>query len=194
MPLTVRDGGGPHQDQALRTFLLGLRLGARHEGTVESAHTFGVFVRLDGEPDRRCTGFITIPELSWSRISRPSDVVTAGQRVTGEILDVDVWRGQVRLSLKALQEDPLVRFAGRVGHTLSGQVTKVVPFGVFVRVAEGIEGLLPLCEVLRGFGRVSGTSDLTDQSERIIGEGDEVAVGVAAVDLVRRRVMLTRAW
>ncbi|MFD4539885.1 S1 RNA-binding domain-containing protein [Streptomyces bauhiniae] len=66
-------------------------------------------MKLVAEPDGLCTGFVRGPELSWLRIDHPTDAVTAGQRIVGEIIDVDTRRGQVQLSLKALQEDPLVR-------------------------------------------------------------------------------------
>ncbi|WP_412075992.1 S1 RNA-binding domain-containing protein [Streptomyces xanthophaeus] len=92
------------EDPALRAFLLGLRRGAKHEGQVQSVHNFGVFVNLDGEPADQCTGFIRGPELSWRRIDHPADAVKAGQRVVGEIIDVDTRRGQVQLSLKKVSK------------------------------------------------------------------------------------------
>ena len=133
----------------------------------------GVLVDLDGGPAG--TGLIRLPELSWSRIAHPSEVVEVGQRITVAVLDVDLRREQVALSLKALQEDPLVRFAGRVGEVVSGPVTKRVPFGVCVRVADGIEGLLHLSRLSGG-----ATVEL----------GETVLVRVADVDLSRRRVLL----
>ncbi|PYC73009.1 hypothetical protein C7C45_07910 [Micromonospora arborensis] len=112
-------------------------------GVISEIHNFGVFVRLEGDPaSSPGTGFIRIPELTWDYFSDPAEVVHAGDQVCAEVLDVDATRGQVQLSLKALQEDPLVQFADRVGEVLSGPVVNVVPFGVFVRVAPGILGLL----------------------------------------------------
>jgi ribosomal protein S1 len=70
-----------------------------------------------------------------------------GQQVTVEVLNADTRQGQVAVSLKALQEDPLIRFADHVGTVVSGHITKLAPFGVFVRVAEGIEGLLHLSDL-----------------------------------------------
>ncbi|MFI7650279.1 S1 RNA-binding domain-containing protein [Micromonospora sp. NPDC049460] len=103
-------------------------------------------------------------------------MVHAGQQVSVEVLDFDVTRGQVQLSLKALQEDPLVQFADRVGEVLSGPVVKVVPFGVFVRVAPGIAGLLH-------------ESVLTRRPVM----GEMVTVTIAEVDRPRRRVRLELA-
>lgn len=92
------------------------------------------------------------------------------------MLDCDDTRGQVQLSLKALHEDPLVRFADRVGEVLSGPVVKVVPFGVFVRVAPGIAGLLHESVLTR---------------EPAIGE--IVTVTIVEVDRPGRRVRLEPA-
>ncbi|MFJ5048578.1 S1 RNA-binding domain-containing protein [Streptomyces sp. NPDC088719] len=170
------------EDPALRAFLLGLRRGATHRGRVQSVHDFGVFVNLDGEPGNEGTGFVRGPELSWLRIDRPADAVTAGQRVIGEIIGVDTRRGQVQLSLKALQEDPLVPFADRAGTVTAGQVTKLVPFGAFVRIADGVEGLVHNTEFL---------DEPVEHPGRIVSEGDEITVRIVEVDLVRRRVTLS---
>ncbi|MFD3545234.1 S1 RNA-binding domain-containing protein [Streptomyces sp. NPDC058655] len=170
------------EDQALRAFLLGLRRGATHEGQVQSVHNFGVFVNLDGEPDNQCTGFIRGPELSWRRIDHPADAVAAGQRVVGEIIDVDTRRGQVQLSLKALQEDPLVPFTDQAGLVTTGQVTKLIPFGAFVRIADGVEGLVHNTEF---------RDEPVEDPGQIVSEGDEITVRIVEVDLVRRRLTLS---
>lgn len=118
---------------------------------------------------------------SWTRIGHPSDVVEVGQRVTVEVLNPDTRQGQVSVSLKALQEDPLIRFADHLGEVVSGHIAKLVPFGVFVRVAEGIEGLLHL-------------SDLSDKPvgspDEIVQPGEAITVKIAEVDPQRRRVRL----
>jgi small subunit ribosomal protein S1 len=177
------------EDQALRAFLVGIRHGAIMTGTVADVRNFGVFVNLDGEPADNITGdngtgFIPVPELSWSPIDHASDVVKVGQRVRVVVLDADTRQGQVSVSLKALQQDPLIRFADHVGEVVAGPVTKIVPFGVFVRVAEGIEGLLHLSDL----------SDLSDQPiespDEIVQVGQAITVKIAEVDLQRRRVRL----
>ncbi|MFH8617284.1 S1 RNA-binding domain-containing protein [Streptomyces sp. NPDC017979] len=170
------------EDPALRAFLLGLRRGATHQGQVQSVHNFGVFVNLDGEPVNQCTGFIRIPELSWEWLDHPADVVTAGQRVKGEIIDVDTRRGQVQLSLKALQENPLVPFTDQVGTITTGLVTKLVPFGAFVRIADGVEGLVHNTEFRH---------EPVEHPSQIVREGDEITVRVVEVDLPRHRVTLS---
>ncbi|MFF9340173.1 MULTISPECIES: S1 RNA-binding domain-containing protein [unclassified Streptomyces] len=170
------------EDPTLRAFLLGLRRGATHQGQVQSVHNFGVFVNLDGEPVDQCTGFIRGPELSWRWIDHPADAVTAGQRVVGEIIDVDTRRGQVQLSLKALQEDPLLPFADQAGLVTTGQVTKLIPFGAFVRIADGIEGLVHNTEF---------RDEPVEHPDQIVSEGEEITVRIVEVDLVRRRLTLS---
>ncbi|MDX3488379.1 S1 RNA-binding domain-containing protein [Streptomyces sp. ID05-18] len=169
------------EDPALRAFLLGLRRGATHQGQVQSVHNFGVFVNLDGEPDQ-CTGFIRLPELSWRSFDHPADVVAAGQRVAGEIIGIDTRRGQVQLSLKPLQEDPLLPFADQAGLVTTGRVTKLIPFGAFVRIADGIEGLVHNTEF---------RDEPVEDPGQIVSEGDEITVRIVEVDLMRRRLALS---
>ncbi|MFJ9950192.1 hypothetical protein [Kitasatospora sp. NPDC091207] len=100
---------------ALRSFLLALEPGQLVAGTVAEVHGFGVLVHVDGEPDGLCTGFIRGPDLTWGLISHPSEAVEAGRRVTAEVIIAETRSGQVALSLKALREAPLIRFADQVG-------------------------------------------------------------------------------
>ncbi|MGB8942413.1 MAG: S1 RNA-binding domain-containing protein [Streptomyces sp.] len=169
------------ENPELRAFLMAIQPGRIISGTVAAVHDFGVFVHLDGEPEGLCTGFIRVPDLSWSWISHPSDAVEAGQRITGEVIMSETRDGQVTISLKALLEDPLVGFAEQTGHVLNGTVTTIVPFGVFVRLAPGIEGLLHVSEM---------TSSPTDGPDQLVSEGDHITVRVAEVDLQRHRVRL----
>ncbi|MDK8238711.1 S1 RNA-binding domain-containing protein, partial [Actinomyces urogenitalis] len=88
-------------------------------------------------------------ELSWKHIDHPSEVVEVGQPVTVEVLDVDMDRERVSLSLKATQEDPWQSVARThaIGQIVPGRVTKLVPVGAFVRVEDGIEGLVHISEL-----------------------------------------------
>ncbi|WP_371525043.1 S1 RNA-binding domain-containing protein [Streptomyces sp. NBC_01283] len=169
------------ENPELRAFLVAIQPEQIISGTVAAVHNFGVFVHLDGEPDGLCTGFIRVPDLSWSWINHPSDVVEVGQRITGEVIISETRDGQVTISLKALLEDPLVGFADQTGHVLKGTVTKIVPLGVFVRLAPGIEGLLQVSEM---------TSSPAQTPEQLVSEGEQITVRVAEVDLQRRRVRL----
>ncbi|MFH7335182.1 S1 RNA-binding domain-containing protein [Streptomyces sp. KHY 26] len=181
--VTMRDGGRTLlsgracEDEALYRFLLGIARGDVVTGTVSSVHRFGVFVRLDGEPAHPVyegTGFVNVPELSWSRFDDPADVVAPGRRITAQVLVADTRRGQVALSLKALQDDPWDASAPAVGDVVTGPVTKIVPFGVFVRVNAFVEGLVHS-------GELAGRS---------VEEGQELRVGVLEVDRARRRLRL----
>lgn len=171
----------------LWAFLKGLRLGDVLAGTVASIESFGVFVALDDGPAHPVfpgVGFITFPELSWRRFEDASDVVRVGQRVTCEFLQFDTWNGEARLSLRAMQPDPLREFADRTeaGRVLRGRVTKLIPFGVFVEVADGIEGLVHLSEL---------TVEPLESPDGVVEVGDEMAVVLMEVDLARRRVSLS---
>jgi small subunit ribosomal protein S1 len=143
---------GPSEHPELWAFLDSLHSGEILSGTVTAIERFGVFVALDvgpGHPIHPGVGFITLPELSWQRFEAASEVVEVGQRITCEFLQFDTWNLEARLSLRARQPDPFHALADRtaVGQVLQGQVTHLVPFGAFVRVADGVEGLVHLREL-----------------------------------------------
>ncbi|MFJ1751815.1 S1 RNA-binding domain-containing protein [Kitasatospora sp. NPDC088134] len=172
----------------LRAFLERLRHGEVLSGTIAAIESFGVFVALDdgpGHPLFPGVGFITLPELSWRRFEAASDVVRVGERVSCEFLQYDTWNEEARLSLRALQPDPFRVFADglAVGRTLRGAVTRLVPFGAFVEVADGVQGLVPLDELAPPPVRTPGD---------VVRVGEEVPVVVLGLDLERRRLTLSR--
>ena len=132
------------QSEVRHTFLNTLRKGQIRKGVVSSIVNFGAFVDLGG-----VDGLVHVSELSWKHIDHPGEVVEVGQEVTVEVLDVDMDRERVSLSLKSTQEDPWQQFARthQIGQVVPGRVTKLVPFGAFVRVEEGIEGLVHISEL-----------------------------------------------
>ncbi|MFD4152423.1 S1 RNA-binding domain-containing protein [Streptomyces hydrogenans] len=162
-------------------FMKTLRRGQIRTGTVTEIAPFGVtFVDIGG-----FTAMINAPELSWRRFDHPSDVVTVGQEILTEVLDVDMMRERVSLSLKALQADPMVPLAHRVGEVVTGTVTKVVPIGVFVRVEDredGFEGLVPTTELCE---------DTVGHPETLVRVGDPLLVRILDVDPSRRRIALS---
>ena len=121
-----------------KDFLESLEKGSKQAGTVSSIVNFGAFVDLGG-----VDGLIHISELSWSHVDHPSEVLAVGQEVNVEILDVDLERERVSLSLKKAQEDPWEKLAKEqpAGSTVHGKVTKLVPFGAFIEIAPGSRGL-----------------------------------------------------
>ena len=121
---------------------------------------------------------------TWEHIDHPSEVVEVGQEVSVEVLDVDMDRERVSLSLKATQEDPWQTFARThaIGQVVPGKVTKLVPFGAFVRVEDGIEGLVHISELAQRHVEVP---------EQVVKVGEEVFVKVIDIDLDRRRISLS---
>ena len=165
---------------AVRTdFLNKLEKGQVREGVVSSIVNFGAFVDLGG-----VDGLVHVSELSWKHIDHPSEVVEVGQKVTVEVLEVDMDRERVSLSLKATQEDPWQAFARThaLGQVVPGKVTKLVPFGAFVRVEDGIEGLVHISELAERH---------IDLAEQVVSVGEEIFVKVIDIDLERRRISLS---
>lgn len=167
------------QSEVRSEFLHQLQKGQVRKGVVSSIVNFGAFVDLGG-----VDGLVHVSELSWKHIDHPSEVVTVGDEVTVEVLDVDLDRERVSLSLKATQEDPWRVFARThaVGQIVPGKVTKLVPFGSFVRVEEGIEGLVHISELAQRH---------VDVPDQIVTVGEEVMVKVIDIDLERRRISLS---
>jgi len=156
-----------------------LQKGQVRKGVISSIVNFGAFVDLGG-----VDGLVHVSELSWRHIDHPSEVVRVGQEVDVEVLDVDYQRERVSLSLKATREDPWRQFARihAIGQIVPGQVTKLVPFGAFVRVDDGIEGLVHISEL---------SERHIDAPEQVVQVGSDVLVKVIDIDLERRRISLS---
>ena len=167
------------QSEVRSEFLNKLAKGQVRTGQVSSIVNFGAFVDLGG-----VDGLVHVSELSWKHIDHPSEVVEVGQEVTVEVLDVDLDRERVSLSLKATQEDPWQVFARThaIGQVAPGKVTKLVPFGAFVRVADGIEGLVHISEL---------SSRHVELAEQVVSVNEEVFVKIIDIDLERRRISLS---
>ncbi|MEV4602598.1 30S ribosomal protein S1 [Amycolatopsis sp. CA-161197] len=167
------------QSEVRSEFLNNLAKGQVRKGVVSSIVNFGAFVDLGG-----VDGLVHVSELSWKHIDHPSEVVEVGQEVTVEVLDVDMDRERVSLSLKATQEDPWRQFARThaIGQIVPGKVTKLVPFGAFVRVEEGIEGLVHISELAERHVEIP---------EQVVQVNGDVMVKVIDIDLERRRISLS---
>jgi small subunit ribosomal protein S1 len=159
--------------------LTALRKGEVRTGVVSSIVNFGVFVDIGG-----VDGLVNVAELSWKHLDHPSQAATVGEVVEVEVLDVDMDRQRVALSLKACQPDPWRAFADKhsVGEVLDGIVTKIVPFGAFTRVSPGIEGLVHISELV---------PQPAEDPEDVVAVGDAVRVRIIDVDLERRRISLS---
>ena len=156
-----------------------LKSGMRLKGTVSSIVDFGAFVDLGG-----IDGLIHISELSWNHVNHPSEVVKVGQEVEVEVLDVDLNRERISLGLKQTTEDPWRALVKKypVGAIVEGTVTKLVPFGAFVDLGDGIEGLVHISEM---------ANKHVDQPAQVTAVGSKVQVKVMEIDLDRRRISLS---
>ncbi|MDY4015181.1 30S ribosomal protein S1 [Parafannyhessea umbonata] len=156
-----------------------LKPGMRLRGTVSSIVDFGAFVDLGG-----IDGLIHISELSWNHVNHPSEVVKVGQEVEVQVLDVDLNRERISLGLKQTTEDPWRTLVKKypVGAIVEGPVTKLVTFGVFVDLGDGVEGLVHISEMAKQH---------VDQPSQVCSVGDKVQVKVMEIDLDRRRISLS---
>jgi len=148
-------------------------------GVISNIVDFGAFVDLEG-----IDGLIHISELSWSHVNHPSEVLTIGQKVEVRVLDIDRDRQRISLGLKQTQKDPWQQvFENRqVNEIVHGKVTKLVSFGAFVEIEEGVEGLIHISELAQ--------HHVEDPSE-IVRPGQEVNVKIIEIDPERRRLSLS---
>ena len=167
------------QKEQREEFLDNLKPGEARKGIVSSVVNFGAFVDLGG-----MDGLIHVSELSWKHVDHPSSVVQVGDEVDVQVLEVDLDRERISLSLKATQQDPWQQFAGahKVGELVYGRVTKLVPFGSFVQVGDSIEGLVHISEM---------SAHHVDLPEQVVSPGEELWVKIIDLDLQRRRISLS---
>jgi small subunit ribosomal protein S1 len=149
------------------------------EGMISNIVDFGAFVDLDG-----IDGLIHISELSWSHVNHPSELLSIGDTVSVKVLDIDRQRQRISLGLKQTQEDPWQRVVDtyNIGDELEGNVTKVVTFGAFVEILDGVEGLVHISELAQHH---------VDNPREIIQPGDPVRVKILEIDSERRRLSLS---
>jgi small subunit ribosomal protein S1 len=154
--------------------------GAVVHGTVRSVQDFGAFVDLGG-----VDALIPVSEMGWGRVERPTDVLGEGQAVTAKVLAVDWDRDRVSLSLKALQEDPWqgVSEKYRPGQRVHGTVARLAPFGAFVTLEPGVDGLVHISAL--GAGR------RVRHPQEVLEPGEEVETEILALDPDSRRISLS---
>jgi small subunit ribosomal protein S1 len=149
------------------------------EGQISNIVDFGAFVDLDG-----IDGLIHISELSWSHVNHPSEVLEIGDTVQVKVLDIDRERQRISLGLKQTQEDPWQRIVNtyNIGDELEGTVTKVVTFGAFVEILDGVEGLVHISEL---------AAHHVENPREIVQPGDQLRVKILEIDSERRRLSLS---
>jgi len=167
------------QAEQRQAFLSGLEEGDIRDGVVSSVVNFGAFVDLGG-----MDGLVHVSELSWQHVSHPSEVVSVGDKVKVRVLTVERDRERISLSIRQTREDPWEEFIRDtdLGTILDGEVTKTVPFGAFIAVGEGVEGLVHVSEIALHH---------VESPELELSIGQQVRVKVTEIDADRRRVSLS---
>ncbi|MEA2397642.1 MAG: small subunit ribosomal protein, partial [Thermoleophilaceae bacterium] len=129
-------------------------------------------------------GLIHISELSWSHVNHPSEILSIGQTVPVKVLDIDRDRQRISLGLKQTQEDPWQRVVDsyQLGDELEGKVTKVVSFGAFVEILDGVEGLVHISELAQHH---------VENPREVVNQGDVIRVKILEIDSERRRLSLS---
>ncbi len=149
-------------------------------GTVRSIMPYGAFVDLGG-----VDGLLHIGDMSFTRIEDPKEVVSEGQKIELRVLKIDLENKRIGLGLKQTKADPWAGAEGRwaVGTVVTGRVTKLMEFGAFVEITEGVEGLIPISEMV--FDR------RISHPKEVVNEGDQVEVKVISVDPDQKRIGLS---
>lgn len=148
-------------------------------GKISSIVDFGAFVDLGG-----IDGLIHISELCWDHIDHPTEVVKVGDEVKVQVLDVDLERERISLGLRQTQDDPWKEKANKhkVGDIIKGKITKIVPFGSFIEIEEGFEGLIHISELAHKH---------VELPEEVVKVGDEVDAKIVDISLEKRRISLS---
>jgi len=168
-----------NQKEQREDFLTNLAPGEVKTGVISSVVNFGAFVDLGG-----MDGLIHVSELSWKHVDHPGSIVAIGDEVTVQVLEIDHDRERISLSLKATQQDPWQEFATshEAGELVYGRVTKLVPFGSFIQIGEGIEGLVHISEM---------SEHHVELPEQVVTPGEELWVKIIEIDLQQRRISLS---
>jgi small subunit ribosomal protein S1 len=156
-----------------------LVVGARMTGVVRSIQKFGVFVDLGG-----IDGLIHVSELGWGRVTDPNDVVSIGQEVEVDLLEVNLDTDRISLSLKASSDDPFIDAVRglAVGSLVDGSIVRLTSFGAFMSVGEGVDGLIHVSDMAH--------YHIKEPSE-ILTVGDSVRARITRIDIEERRIGLS---
>jgi small subunit ribosomal protein S1 len=151
-------------------FLESVKVGDTVKGSVKNLTDFGAFIDLDG-----MDGLLHITDMTWGRLTHPSELLKIGQTLDVVVLDINKEKERVSLGLKQTQRNPWDKIEERfpVGAKVHGKVTNLVPYGAFVEIEEGVEGLIHVSE-LSWTKRITRPSDVLAQGQEI----DAVVLGV----------------
>lgn len=154
------------RDQQKTKTLAEIEVDQVREGTISAVMDYGAFVDLGG-----IDGLIHVSDMSYSRVEKPSEVVKVGDKVMVKVLKIDTAAGRIGLGLKQTQPDPWDELAGTVkaGDQIAGRVTRTAPFGAFVEIKPGIEGLAPISELsYRRVNRVEEVMKVDDVKNFVV--------------------------
>ena len=149
------------------------------EGTVRNIMPYGAFVDIGG-----ADGLLHVQDMAWSRVEKPEDIVSVGDKVTVKVVSVDREKKKIGLGLKQTQSDPWQTASANfsIDSIITGTVVKLMDFGAFVEVAPGVEGLIPISEL--AFRRVG-------HPKEILSVGDSVKIRVISIDPTKKRMSLS---
>ena len=167
------------REEAKRDLLSTMRVGQKRQGVVKNLADFGAFVDLGG-----IDGLLHITDLAWGRVGHPSEVVAIDQQVQVKVLSIDREKEKVALGLKQLSPSPWHNIEARypIGSKVKGVIANITPYGAFVRLEGGIEGLVHVSEM-------SWTRRINHPSE-VISVGEEIEVVVLAIDKAKQEISL----
>ncbi len=162
-----------------QAFLGGVTIGDKIVGTVKNITDFGAFIDLDG-----IDGLLHVTDMSWARLNHPSELIKVGQQLTVQVLDINKDKERVSLGLKQMQSNPWDKIEERfpVGQKVSGKVTNLMPYGAFVQIEDGVEGLIHVSE-LSWTKRIARPSD-------VLTLGQEVEALVLGVNKDEQKISL----
>ena len=160
-------------------FLETVKLGDTVKGVVKNLTDFGAFIDLDG-----MDGLLHITDMTWGRLTHPSELLKIGQEIDVVVLDINKEKERVSLGLKQTQRNPWDKIEERfpVGATVHGRVTNLVPYGAFVEIEEGVEGLIHVSEL-------SWTKRITRPSD-VLTQGQEIEAVVLGVNKEEQKISL----
>ena len=153
-----------------QAFLGGVNIGDKILGTVKNITDFGAFIDLDG-----IDGLLHVTDMSWARLNHPGEILKVGQQLEVQVLDINKEKERVSLGLKQMQSNPWDKIEERfpVGQKVSGKITNLMPYGAFVQIEEGVEGLIHVSE-LSWTKRIARPSDVLTLGQDI----EAVVLGV----------------
>lgn len=170
----------PESKQSVKDRLLeDIKEGQVYTGRVTSIADFGAFVNING-----ADGLVHLSEITWDRISNPSEILEVGQEVNVKVINIDKEKKRIGLSIRALLGDPWADKAAafKVGQLVEGKITRLTKFGAFAKLEEDIEGLIYISEL---------SENRINHPKEVVKEGDKLTLRVIKIDEEQKRIGLS---